>query len=253
MVLIGSKAIKHWFPDFKREPVDTDYATNESLAPEKNPRVEYMGIPPLNKRYLMHDIASPDHLYTLKLSHVFWPIKQEKTLSDIAFLKSKGCKKDEALFKELYEHWNNVHGENKRVDYDRPNETFFDDAVDRPIEHDTLHVMMNPEPLYVLIKPEHDDANISEKMFYSLPFEIQLELCREEAYVLALERFVVPGVNINWRIAYGKMLRAMVLRLSPLWFGTYVAENYDKLQKPSYNYEKRFKEHPIYLDYVKQK
>jgi len=29
MILIGSSAIKHWYPDFKREPKDLDYIVGE--------------------------------------------------------------------------------------------------------------------------------------------------------------------------------------------------------------------------------
>lgn len=237
-MLIGSRAIKYHFSDFPREPKDWDYATNsKSIKPFKDQ--DFINIPQL----VGEGIATPDQLYTLKLSHIFWNKQQEKHLSDLIFLKRKGCKKDEKLFDELYKHWNQNLGENKRVDYEKSNDSFFDDdAVVRPIEHDELHRIINPNPLYLLIKPDQTSANISKEMFFNLPKEIQLELCREEAYVLALERFVVFDKKMYWREGYTKMLRAMIMRLSPLWFGTYVAENYDMLRKPTFNFEQKFKQ-----------
>lgn len=247
-VLIGSKAIKHWYPDFKREPKDTDYAILDFKSPTKtlvkSLSIEYLSIPPLINLYNNNDIVSPNHLYTLKLSHIFWDRYQDKHLFDITFLRNKGCIIDELLFKELYEHWNLLLGENRRVDYDKPNDTFFsEDAVKRPIDHDELHLVMNPNPLYMLIKDDQSRANINKDLFFALDKNTQLELCREEAYVLALERFYSTGKeDLHWRIAYSKMLRGMIMRMSPLWFGRYVAVNYAELCKPTFNYLKKFKE-----------
>ena len=32
MILIGSKAIKYWFPDFPRDPKDTDYIVDDTFT-----------------------------------------------------------------------------------------------------------------------------------------------------------------------------------------------------------------------------
>src|SRR6188768_1330935 len=103
MILIGSHAIKHWFPDFKRIPKDIDYVV---LKERKNSikGVEYL-VNPILIEYYKEEIAEPNTLYTLKMSHIFWDINWSKHLYDLQFLKDKGCILDKELFYKLYEYW----------------------------------------------------------------------------------------------------------------------------------------------------
>lgn len=243
MLLIGSRAIKHHFPDFRREPKDTDYAVMEKLPGDRPNRTEYLEIPELCSLYEPGSIIEPDDLYTLKMSHVFWSILQEKHLSDLSFLKLRGCKLNPELFKTLYRHWEMKHGPNVRQNFDKANEEFFNDHVKREMDHDDIHAIMNPEPLYKLAKEDLGYAAISQRIFTILPLETQMDIVREEAYVLAIERFLIPGTGVHWRVAYARMLRAMIGRLTPLWLGIFIADNYSILNKPKFNFYKKFNDH----------
>lgn len=60
MIIIGSTAIKHWFPDFPREPKDVDYATNGDKVVSTR-EIEYLPNPVILKytrggRYLEPDL-----------------------------------------------------------------------------------------------------------------------------------------------------------------------------------------------------
>lgn len=239
MLLIGSAAIRHHFPDFNREPFDHDYVVERATyksATVDGVRTEYHEIPSMWIRYEPSGVVSVDHLYTLKMSHIFWPIKQEKHLYDIHFLKSKGAKLDDVLFRELHAHWTLKYGPNTSLDLDVSNADFFNDNVDRVIQHDNLHLMVNPEPLYMLAKDSPDNASISEEKFFKLHRDVQMDIVREEGYVLALERFVIPSVPLHWRVAYARMIRHMICRLTPQWLGIFIAENYYEIVKPKINY-----------------
>lgn len=98
-ILIGSSAIKHWFPDFPREPKDIDYATStESNSYQQG--VEHLYNPILHKHF-SENILNPSALLTLKMSHLFWEHGFQKHLWDVNFLLSKGFKYDEDLLTEL--------------------------------------------------------------------------------------------------------------------------------------------------------
>lgn len=76
-MIIGSTAIKYWFPDFPREPKDIDIVGNYQLVIPTEKRVERLNNPvllacyrPIVSKYLL-----PNALYTLKISHVFWDLE----------------------------------------------------------------------------------------------------------------------------------------------------------------------------------
>jgi len=253
MILIGSRAIRHHFPDFTRELKDWDYLIGQKddeshniIHKAQSERHEFHVIPMLFERYQMNNqkilcVLTSDHLYTLKISHIFWPIKQEKHLYDIRFLKNKGCKIDQILFDELFAHWTHVHGPNTRLNFDNDNDKFFDDFVDRKHKHDDLHVMMNPDPLYLNAKENVNRADISQEIFFKLPLDMQMDIVREEAYVLALERILIPGHKVHWRVAYTKMIRVMLCRLTPRWLGLFIVDNYYELIRPKFNFLNKYK------------
>ena len=228
-ILIGSKAAKHFFPDFPREPFDTDYiGTGEKL-----PRTEYHTIPAFDN--YPHEIIQPDDLYTLKVSHAFWNIKWEKTIFDIDFLKSKGCALNKPLFETLYAHWITVHGATKRSNLNLSKEDFFDNAITCPHDHDYLHTLINPIPTYKKVLADGADVNVDENKFQALSHADKLELVREECYVMAYERLA----GRDYRAAYKWMVKQMVLSHAILPEALFIIENYRQLQKPLFNYKKQ--------------
>lgn len=239
MILIGSKAIRFWFNDFPREPKDTDYVVDE-IPLQKQPKVEYYKIP----RLLSYDGGlplGPNEMFTLKCSHIFWDIKWDKTFYDIIFLQSNKCKIQNDLFYDLYSFWETIHGKNKRPNFDVPNEIFFKDKVNRKFNHDNLHKIINPFPLFEKIKLDNNKAEIDEDSFYkNLSFEEQIQMIQEEAYVIALERFLIPKIIPNHVAAYNKALKALITRLSPIWLVIFILNNIEYFLKPKYNFYKIF-------------
>ncbi len=90
-LLIGSSAIRHWHSDFPRTPKDIDYAVDYQSA-IKEPGIEYLYNPVLCKWASGSEIATPDELYTLKASHMFWDLNWEKHSWDMVWLQNKGAK-----------------------------------------------------------------------------------------------------------------------------------------------------------------
>ena len=228
MLLIGSSAIKYHYPDFPIVPKDIDYAV--SLRRSNDKGVEYLYNDVIGD---LNGIASPDVLYTLKISHVIgWDIKWEKHMFDIQFLKKKGCLLDRNLFERLYKFWNLQNSINNRSNLDMSAKDFFNNALKTP--HDYYHTLLNPTPIYTKILKDGAEVDVSEEKFNKLTFEEKCDLVREEVMVMAYERYK----NVNYMSAYSKMLKKFIINHSPLWEGLFIIENFIILHKPLFNYFK---------------
>lgn len=64
--------------------------------------------------------------------------------------------------------------------------------VPRIMEHDELHKYVNPSPLY--LEALSDPVTVSQDKFLSLSRDKQIGIVREEMFVLALERNLIPEV-----------------------------------------------------------
>jgi hypothetical protein len=233
MLLIGSKAIKHHFSDFPRDPKDEDYAVTSNQH-KNSIECEYLYNPVLGD---LSGIADPNILYTLKISHlVGWDINWDKHMFDVQFLNKKGCVLDIDLFYRLYNHWNIVHSPNKRSDLDMSAEDFFDNALNTP--HDYYHTLINPVPIYTKILKDGAEVEVCEEKFNNLSFQDKLDLVREEVMIMAYERYK----NKDYRHAYSKMLKKFIINHAPIWEAIFIIENFISLHKPLFNYYKKIED-----------
>lgn len=240
MIIIGSEAIKYWFGLFPREPKDLDVVLEEGeeLSLQLTyKRIERLENPILKKyHYKANKYLSPDMLYTLKMSHLFWDISWEKHMFDAQFLRSKGCTLNKDAFHELYGYWNKIHGDNKRSDLKMTADDFFDNAVKSEYSHDDVHTLLNPTPIYtkVLI----GEVEVGEEKFNSLSYEDKCALVYEEVMVMAWERYK----RLDYRVAYARMLKKFIINHAPLWEAIFIIENFIELHKPKFNYYERINE-----------
>ena len=247
MILIGSRALKQHYPDLRREPKDWDWVVADFDVPKTKRRgFEYHASPGF--AWLLaneKDVASPDALYTIKMSHCFWNIFWEKTMSDIVFLRSHGAKIIQPLFDDLYAAWTVKHGDKKaylKVD----NEKFFTSAVKRTYVHDDLHRMVayKDRPMFEYVKKDMNKAFIDKDLFNILPHDDKLILCREEIYVTALERFLIPSeFRYNSIAAYRGACRLLVTSMTKGWFPRFIVDNWEVLGMPEdKSYKKAYRE-----------
>lgn len=230
-ILIGSSAIKHWFPDFTRDPKDIDYIELGRRSVSSKEGVEILPNPVLEN--FEGDILTPDYLLTLKMSHLFWDINWDKHMFDVQFLLKKGAKLIPTVFNDLYQYWNEFHGTNKRSDLQMSADDFFDNAMTCPYKHDDIHTILNPVPVYTHILV--GEVEVSEDLFQKLSFNQKLDLVREEVMVMAWERMF----KLDYRVAYAKMLKKFIRDHAPMWEAKFIIENYIFLIKPEYNYFKK--------------
>lgn len=257
MILIGSKAIKHWFPDFPREPKDTDYAVNKILYPyNKTKDIEYLVNEVLweyyDEPYGKNIICDVDELYTLKMSHVIgWKLENgswDKHLWDIQWLKNRGCMLNRPLFDKLYKYWETVHGPNKRSDLNMSAEEFFDNAIEFPIKHDEIHEILIKHPFFKnQEKPTYNkiligEVDVSMEKFLQLTEEEKYNVVVEEVMVMAMERWS----KIGYLHAFHRMLKKFVREHAKIEEAIWILENWQKLHKAPFNFIEHIKKEIIY-------
>ena len=254
MILIGSRAIKLQDPSFLRgDKSDWDYVLDDeltaSLAKGRGRDVHhskevYWALHPYCKKSEVGLIPSLPALYTLKVSHAFWNVHWGKTMSDIVWFQEKGVEFLPELYEKLYAYWETRHGK-KRAYLNMPNEKFFTKAVNRKYVHDDIHSVMAyyDEPMYKKLKKDMSKALISKSMFEALAPEDKDKTVREEAYVTALERFIIPSdFTSKPEMSYKRALNLLVTSMSKSWFPLYIVLNYARLKELDQDYVKRFRE-----------
>lgn len=254
MIIIGSTAIKIFYPDFPREPKDCDVISDLpkeevykilNITTHKNKpislkkKIEVLSNPIIRERYksipdknlLMY--LPPNYIYTLKCSHtVGWNINWEKHVWDIYWLREKGCKLDMDLFKKLYAYWGEVHSKPKKSDLSLSPDDFFDNAITYPVDHDKLHEYLNPEPSYKKILKNNGTVETSEELWNSLSYQEKIDVIQEEVMVMGTERYN----QMDYRSAYSRMLKKLIINHLPVWQSLFAVQNHKELLKLKFNY-----------------
>ncbi len=241
IMLIGSKAAKYHFSDFPREPADVDYISKEEV--EKTDSKYCPSFELILKKYRA-EIAPPEVLYTLKVSHAAWDIFWEKTMFDVRFFQSKGIRLDEELYPALYADCEKRHGK-KKAYLSKSNEEFFNDNVRRVYVHDSIHaaVAFHDRPLYFDIKIDESKAQTCKALFWALTPPDRIKLCKEEIFVTALERFLIPAdFQMHFQTAYWRAYKKLVVDMTGGYFCKFLIENCLELnKKPYFNFVKKFR------------
>lgn len=251
-VLIGSKALEKYI-DIGREAKDTDYfATDVKVKGEDN------FYHPLLETWDWGEVATLDELYTIKVSHSYWILKNNswgKHIVDIINMKKNGAQLIPELHDILYKVWEETHGV-KKVNLNQEPEEFFNKNITRKYEHDSVHaaVAYGDFPLFNLILKDNHPVAVDKKKFNSLDEETKHKLIREEIYATACERIIIPALDMtvqerhlnktstNPKRAYDIMLRKLITSLSKGWFPLYILDNIGDLIKPDVDYVQRLKD-----------
>jgi hypothetical protein len=230
-LIIGSTALKHYFPYFPREPKDLDIAVLEKKRREDN--IEYLENPIILK-YQKSGYLEPNLLLSLKISHLFWKTNWEKHLFDVQFLLGKGCKYNLELVNELRAFWEDYLPKIKRSGLEQDKEDFFTNSVDNSVgEHDYLHTLLAEIPAYTKILKDGCEVELDESKWEALSFCEKCDVVFEETSVMAFERFK----DIPYRIAYVRQLKQCIMKHFPQFIAIFAIENYKDLERPKFNFK----------------
>lgn len=191
--------------------------------------------------------ATLDQMYTIKLSHSHWELKNgswHKHIYDMRALKRAGAKLDLDLYKILYKVWEEMYGK-KVMNLDQDKTEFFDDAVRRVYDHDSLHasVAFGSRPIYEDILKDGATVDIDSRKLWALPHERIVQLFIEEICVTALERIVIPrNYQTSPGAAYLWALRRTITSLTKGKSSRFILENFEEFATPDPDYVTRHRD-----------
>lgn len=236
MILIGSRALKYWYPDFPlRDDADWDVVANEYFD-ETFPRLELHSRKHLNNQEIKVNkdfgwttlpngdgvfVASEPYLAAIKRSHLWRDYQWDKHITHYnKYLRQHlddsvqdFLKERTRLTKEAYPQGN--------PNLNQSNEDFFDDAVAKVYDHDFIHELAAyyDAPLYTRLKRDDSKAWCEKDLWEQLSLEDKRKCVAEECYVIATERFLVRN---NWEYsykgAYLTALKKVCTTLTSGWF-----------------------------------
>lgn len=178
-------------------------------------------------------VAPVEVLYSLKRSHRFLARQWEKHVRDYHMLKQivGGVDSIPEITKVKQAETKHTH---KEPSLQKSKDDFFkDDVSNHTFEHDQIHEIMahRERPMFEYIKIDATNVACSKDKWLALP-EIDKRRCvLEEAYVIALERGVIPMLYEGKRVATNEScLQWALMRIGTTltsgWFRDYSVENY---------------------------
>lgn len=245
-IIVGNMAVQNAMKPW-RQPKDFDVFVNsedetgyESFVPDGF-KVDALVLENLNEYAWSspNGFASLDELYTIKVSHSYWKLKNgtwDKHLFDIVQLKNNGAVLIEELHALLYSFWEVKHGK-KKANLELSPDEFFNPHVHRKYEHDSIHASVAyyqaEGPLFNRILRDNHQVAVDKSKFDALSRDDKLNLVREEVYATALERVLIPKeYSHNQKAAYNYALTQTITSYTKGWFPKFIIDNYNDLRKP---------------------
>lgn len=241
MLLIGSRALSYWTEfkasagsdyDFLVDP-DTDCSPQPELVdfmptfgqevPASFRSGEFVSTPLQEV-----EVCSLEGLAAIKRSHLWRDYFWDKHIAQYNSHLRRHLNKE-------HRPWINDRAKllKESLRYSQPslkqtNEDFFDDAVDKKYDHDWLHelVAYGEHPIYLDMKRDFSLAWCEKDMWDEFPQDKKVKCVAEEAYVIALERFLIPK---DWQYsyvgAYLTALKKVCTTLTSGWFRDFAIDN----------------------------
>ena len=251
-MLVGSRAIAHWNPEFKirsssdwdiigRSYEDTFYRSELGIPDED--RIEWHDPKHLNNKDMIFifetgdRVCSPYGLAIIYRSHLHrdwnWDAHITKYHKFILpLLKSDLHLSDPILLERIKLTRKAYPQGNPKLN--KSNMEFFNDPVEKVYDHDFLHELYAYEdrPMFEKLKrPEQFDlAWCTKDLWDKLSQTQKLQCVAEETYVIATERFMVPNDwNYPTKKAYYYALKKVCTTLTSGWFRDFAIDNFPQI------------------------
>jgi hypothetical protein len=180
--------------------------------------------------------ATPDMLYSMKRSHRYYPRNWKKHMEDYHLLKTMVGDADALaeITKQREQETEKRLGKLKTPSLMKSSTEFFNDNVSNKIFiHDEMHEIMahRERPMFEYFKEPGNTVKCSKAMFFQLTLKERVQAVLEEAYVIALERGIVPmmydmGRPVLSRDAFEWAVMRIGTTLCSGWFREFAVESY---------------------------
>jgi hypothetical protein len=221
---------KHVEFEIAHPGTSTELCMNWAAEPAQFDQAEFYG--------LKMDVAPLEMLYSLKRSHRHSPRMFWKHVQDYALLRE--ILKGEDIYSDItaLRYKETVEREKLRTpSLNKSTVDFFDDNVsNRTFIHDQIHEVMafDTRPMFEKIKIDPDKVACSKEKFFSLSERERIQCVQEEAYVIALERSMIPMLFEGQALAnpyesYKWAVMRICTTLCSGWFREYALENHNTI------------------------
>lgn len=182
-------------------------------------------------------IAPLDVLLSIKKSHLYIPRKKWKQhMQDYHLMKSWGVVDTYSGVTKLRR---KEHENLKTPSLNKTADEFFDDHVsNKTFIHDEIHTVMahQEKPMFEYIKVDPALVKCSKDKFWALTPEQRIQCVLEEAYVIALERGIIPMLFEGKKVAESESafdwaLFRICTTLTSGWFREFAAENWPAIRE----------------------
>lgn len=246
-ILIGSRALHYWNNDVPiNESTDWDFISDDPIY-----GADYHPVIALNDHKLLQ-FVSPQTVETpfgeasvmgmlglaiMKRSHLHRKDKFEKNILHYHRYGLKECLLRYSLVPSVqYVLEERIALTTAKYPTRTPNLNmtvgeFFDDAVTKIFDHDYLHelVAFGESPLYKKLQKDSTRAWCEKDLWDKLCYNDKVKCVSEEAYVIAIERFLLPDWKANPKISYYKAVGRICTTLTSGWFRDFAIENYPQI------------------------
>jgi hypothetical protein len=192
-------------------------------------------------------VASLRTLLAIKKTHITFPVKWQKHIRDYHTLKQyddagAAVMQDNVMLEDAYSiilaDTCKRFSKYRSASLDMTNEEFFAKSaayVGRKYEHDDLHrlIMFYDVPMYTKLKTDQSKAMCLRSKWDELSLADQVKAVKEEAYVIALERKIIPayeeGEDITYELgeeAFSWAIERICTTLTSGWFREFAIEHW---------------------------
>jgi len=190
--------------------------------------------------------AVPEILFLIKKSHVGYQIHWDKNIADYSFLKDHSGNID--FYSLIFEDFMSVRAaemkerfsKRKKVNLDKDNSDFFkatENSVKNNYSHDVLYALTcyNDVPIYQKLKRDQTKAHVEAGLWNTLSYEKKVKAVREAAFVIALERKIIPakekGETWDRFVDFHWALMRISTNLTDGFFKQFALDNYKEIIK----------------------
>lgn len=250
------QVIRKFFP--KLEVAVTGHNASDQWLMDHKDEFDYRYVPELHQ---MVYVPPVELLYIMKMSHVHCDtVHFEKTMRDYHEMRKyvRGIPNHYWEFFKMRKKEAEDRLKHRTPSLNMSNEKFFDrskDIVGYVFEHDSIHeaVKHYDVPVYEMMKKDFSKAMCDKVMFDNLEFIKRIRCVQEEAYVIAIERYLLldNSGEMTPFIAYKTALKRICTTLCGGFFRRFAIENYYKIldeYDPQYirKFERGFNKRVVY-------
>jgi hypothetical protein len=259
MLLTGSKALDVHLGRPLNKKTDWDFIASERELNSKGltyggkdslsiGNIEYLNVESLNNHRFVGEecsylpvamldcnICTLQELYIQKRSHVHRPIKFDRHMFELRAIKGAMTTLTPEMEEMLEERKKLTRKKynDKAPSLRKTNEEFFDDYVTKYYVHDQLHevVAYYQCPIYTKLKRDDSLAACERDLWEALSYRDKLNCVREECYVIALERFIIPKLikgerHTPFKVAFHMAHEKVCTTLTSGWFRDFAIDNF---------------------------